>query len=336
MAAHNAGKTIVTQVDSVRVRGSMADAYYEDDTYIYEVSQWVEDNDGSRVITHLYWYDSNGIEEVASYYGTYIYPYFQTKTVTPTTSLQTITYDTNQGYNGLEQVKVNAMPTGSATSPTSISGSSASVSTGTNTITLSKTVSVTPRVTTAGYISAGTAGNSSVSLTASVTTKAAATITPTTSNQTIASGTYLTGTQTIAGDANLVAGNIKSGVQIFGVTGSYTGGSGSGKNIQVYSGYASRKANSYGATDVTLTVSKAGTYNVSWVAWRSSSSGTMGTNLYKNNTSGTNQQTFTGTYGQCITLTNQSYAAGDVLTLYATSGSTSRTIYVGNLIIEEQ
>lgn len=114
-----------------------------------------------------------------------------------------------------------AVASGSATAPASISGSSASVEAGTNTLTLSKTVSVTPSVT-AGYVSSGTAGNSSVSLTASVTTKAAATITPGTSNQTIASGTYLTGLQTILGDADLVASNIKSGVSIFGVDGSLT------------------------------------------------------------------------------------------------------------------
>ena len=112
-----------------------------------------------------------------------------------------------------------AVSSGSATAPASISGTSASVSTGTNTITLSKTISVTPTVS-AGYVSSGTAGNSSVSLTASVTTKAAATITPGTSAQTIASGTYLTGTQTISGDANLVAGNIVYGKSIFGVAGS--------------------------------------------------------------------------------------------------------------------
>ena len=108
---------------------------------------------------------------------------------------------------------------GSATAPATISGTSATLSTGTNTITLSKSISVTP-VVTAGYVSAGTAGNASVSLTASVTTKAAATITPGTSNQSIASGTYLTGAQTISGDANLVAANIKQGVSIFGVAGS--------------------------------------------------------------------------------------------------------------------
>ena len=52
-----------------------------------------------------------------------------------------------------------------------------------------------------------------------VTKKAAATYTPGTSNQTIAANQYLSGVQTIKGDSNLVAGNIRSGVSIFGVTG---------------------------------------------------------------------------------------------------------------------
>ena len=123
------------------------------------------------------------------------------------------------GFYASQQTK--AVASGSATAPATISGTSATVSTGTNTITLSKTVSVTPAVT-AGYVANGTAGNSAVSLTASVTTKSAATITPTTSNQTIAAGTYLTGTQTISGDADLIPANIKSGVNIFGVAGSLT------------------------------------------------------------------------------------------------------------------
>ena len=123
---------------------------------------------------------------------------------------------------------------GTATAPSSISGSSASVSTGTNTITLTKTVSVTPNVSTAGYISSGTAGNSSVSLTASVATKAAATITPTKSTQTIASGTYLTGTQTIAAipaayqdvtGVTAAAGDVVSGKSIVDSTGATVNGS---------------------------------------------------------------------------------------------------------------
>ena len=108
---------------------------------------------------------------------------------------------------------------GSATPASTISATGASVSTGTNTLTLSKSVSNTPTVS-AGYVASGTAGNSSVSLTASVTTKGASTYTPGTSAQTIASGTYLTGAQTIQGDADLVAGNIVAGKTIFGVAGS--------------------------------------------------------------------------------------------------------------------
>lgn len=112
-----------------------------------------------------------------------------------------------------------AVASGSATPAATISGTSASVSTGSNTLTLSKTVSNTPQVT-AGYVASGTAGNSSVSLTASVTTKAAATITPGTTDQEIAAGTYLTGKQTIAGDSDLVASNIVAGKTIFNVAGS--------------------------------------------------------------------------------------------------------------------
>lgn len=56
-----------------------------------------------------------------------------------------------------------------------------------------------------------------------ITSKGAQTYTPKTVSQTISSGQYLSGNQTIQGDGNLVASNIKSGVSIFGVSGSYTG-----------------------------------------------------------------------------------------------------------------
>ena len=71
-----------------------------------------------------------------------------------------------------------------------------------------------------------------------VTKKSAATYTPKTTDQSIASGQYLSGTQTIKDDANLVAGNIKSGVSIFGVTGTYAGSGSSGgsgnNNVEAY------------------------------------------------------------------------------------------------------
>ena len=151
-------------------------------------------------------------------------------TINRSTSAQYI--NISKGYNSTNAYYViNAVANGSATGPTSLSGSSATVSTGTNTLTLTKTGITTTPTVSAGYVSSATASTATVTLTASVTTKAAATITPGTTNQTIASGTYLTGTQTIAGDADLVASNIVNGVQIFGVTGNvvlqnyYTGSS---------------------------------------------------------------------------------------------------------------
>ena len=62
-----------------------------------------------------------------------------------------------------------------------------------------------------------------VKVTGSIASQEAQTITPTTAAQTIEAGKYLAGAITINGDANLLAENIKSGVTIFGVAGTYTG-----------------------------------------------------------------------------------------------------------------
>ena len=68
-----------------------------------------------------------------------------------------------------------------------------------------------------GYVSAGTK-----SATVQLTTKAATTITPGTSSKTaVAKNVYTTGNIIVAGDSNLKAANIKNGVSIFGVSGTY-------------------------------------------------------------------------------------------------------------------
>lgn len=86
-------------------------------------------------------------------------------------------------------------------------------------ITVSKTGLITATAAQdAGYVAQGTQ-----SATQQLTVQGAQTITPGTAVQTIAAGRYLTGAQTIQGDANLVAGNIKDGVSIFGVQGTYSG-----------------------------------------------------------------------------------------------------------------
>lgn len=62
-----------------------------------------------------------------------------------------------------------------------------------------------------------------VKVTGSIASQEAQAITLTTAAQTIEAGKYLAGAITINGDANLLAENIKSGVTIFGVAGTYTG-----------------------------------------------------------------------------------------------------------------
>lgn len=68
-----------------------------------------------------------------------------------------------------------------------------------------------------GYATGGTRSD-----TLQLPTQAAQTITPGTANKEIAAGKFLTGKQTIAGDADLIAGNIKTGVNIFNVGGTFT------------------------------------------------------------------------------------------------------------------
>ena len=85
----------------------------------------------------------------------------------------------------------------------------------------SKTVSITGASTNV-VPDSGYDGMSSVTVNiAAESQKAAETFTPGTQAQTIAANKWLAGAQTILGDANLLATNIKKGVSIFNVAGSY-------------------------------------------------------------------------------------------------------------------
>ena len=91
-------------------------------------------------------------------------PSLQAKTgIAPSTSSQTVTADA--GYDGLSSVQIDAMPSGVVVPASSISTSGgAIITTETGKIVLTKTVSNVPQVTTAGYVTSGTFGDTSVTL----------------------------------------------------------------------------------------------------------------------------------------------------------------------------
>lgn len=104
--------------------------------------------------------------------------------------------------------------------PSQASKSIASATQATPSITVSSGGLITASATqSAGYVTSGTK-----SATKQLTTQAGKTVTPGTSQQTaVASGRYTTGTVYVAGDTDLKAANIKKGVNIFGVAGTYEG-----------------------------------------------------------------------------------------------------------------
>ena len=164
-------------------------------------------------------------------------PILQDKTVSPTTSQQTIKADS--GYDGLDTVTVNAMPTATQATPS---------------ITINASGLITATATqTAGYVAAGTK-----SATKQLAFQPAKTITPTTTSQTaVSSGYYTSGDITIEGDSNLVAGNIKSGVSIFGVNGTYEGSGGSSGDTSMEDGLITRTTSNYTNNRVTAIGSNA-------------------------------------------------------------------------------
>ena len=112
-------------------------------------------------------------------------------------------------------------------------------------------------------------------------------------------------------------------------------GGGSSKNVQIDNTNHRIASTSYTDTGATLTVSTAGTYDIYWSAFRSStSSGTNGTELYINDSlHGSAYTSWENSYAQNPHLSNVSLAKNDVLKVYARSSSTSRYVCVSDLTI---
>lgn len=146
----------------------------------------------------------------------------ETKTISPTTSQQTIT-PTTPTYNGLTSVTVNAV-----TSSIDNNISAGNIKNG-----------VTILGVTGNYSGSG-ANIDSLS------------ITPTTSQQTITASGGIDGYSPITVsavtssiDANIIAGNIKNGVTILGVTGNYTGGTDLSRDFMISNGLLKSDTNGH-------------------------------------------------------------------------------------------
>ena len=151
-----------------------------------------------------------------------------------------------------------------------------------------------------------------------------------------------TATFTEVTDTTAEASDVASGKYFYtsaGVRtqGTNSGGGGSSKNVQIVQQSNTRiTATSYTKACGDITVSKSGTYDVYWSAYRTNTSGTWGTQLYIGSSSyGTAQTSWTNSYYQAIHLSNVSLTANQTVSVYGRSRGSNYYLYVGQLTIIE-
>ena len=121
-------------------------------------------------------------------------------------------------------------------------------------------------------------------------------------------------------------------------TGTASGG-GSSKNTQVVQGTTRTTSSTLTAIGAEMTVSKTGTYDVYWSAFRSSTSSsyTYGTQLYIDGTAYGTQNTTWSNHVQNNHLTGVSLTSGDKIRVYGrNSRGSSYYIYAPTLVIVEE
>lgn len=343
----------------------------------------------------------------------------KTKTYTPTTSQQTESVSADSGYDGLSAVNVtvNAMPTGTAGTPTATKGTVSN-----------HQVAVTPSVTnTTGYITGSTKTGTAVTVTASELASGNKAITENGTNidvvgystvsvavpsgggedipiftitdgvatcnksysemrgnyEAIIAKIYVDGqlASTSAGgfyqstSSSLVYIMFDSGVPVASITYNSNGTieldepapsvetltvtsndtydadynkvwnkvivnvpSGSSKNTQVVQGTTRTTSSTLTAIGAEMTVTKTGTYDVYWSAFRSSTSSsyTYGTQLYVDGTAYRTQNTTWSNHVQNNHLTGVSLTANQKIRVYGrNSRGSSYYIYAPTLVIVE-
>lgn len=150
--------------------------------------------------------------------------------------------------------------------------------------------------------------------------------------------TFTDVTDTTAAAADVATGKYfytASGVRTQGTN---SGGGGESKNTQVVQGTTRTTSSTLTAIGAELTVSKTGTYNIYWSAFRSSTSSsyTYGTQLYIDGTAHGTQNTTWSNHVQNNHLSNVSLTANQKIRVYGrNSRGSSYYIYAPTLVIVE-
>ena len=140
-------------------------------------------------------------------------------------------------------------------------------------------------------------------------------------------------TPTTASASDVASGKIFFDADGTQATGTASGGG--GKNAQTAQSTTRTTSTSYTKLCGDITVAKTGTYDVYWTGYRSSTSGTWGTQLYIGSTAyGTTQTTFSN-HVQTVHLSNVSLTANQKVSVYGRSRGSNYYAYVGMLTIIE-
>lgn len=148
-----------------------------------------------------------------------------------------------------------------------------------------------------------------------------------------------TATFTDVTDTTAAAADVASGKYFYTAAGVRTqgtnsGGGGSSKNVQVAQSTSRATSSTYKSV-VSLTCSKAGTYDIYWDCFRSTTGGTSGSRLYVGGSAyGTANTSFTN-HVQNNHLSNVSLSANQTVAVYARSRGNNYYAYVGQLTIIE-